>query len=232
MFRHGWKLIGLIFVGLLVFFWLIKAPIMAAYLSDKLGLHVTVKRISMWPTVTTMRHFMIANPHGFNSVAALDVEKTTINYRLRALINHPSEIDQITLENVFLHIELLGSGKGDNNWAAIGARMPKKRDGNGVIVHKLVLKNMTVLTEGPGAKALGVAGTQHFDYMEFDHIDSRDGFPTKEAISKIFQNAGLLKYLENFLNPTQKIKDALNPFNIFGKKDQASEIEISKAQMD
>ncbi len=72
-------------------------------------------------------------------------------------------------------------------------------------------------TQGAGAKKLGIQGTQHFDQMEFDEIDSREGFPTKELISRIFQGAGLRKYIENLLNPTQQIKNALEkPFKIFG----------------
>lgn len=100
--------------------------------------------------------------------------------------------------------------------------MPKGPRDREVVVHKLILRNMTVTTEGPGAKKLGVAGTQHFAQMEFDEIDSKDGFPTKELISKIFQGAGLRLFIERFINPTNQIKKALNPWNIFGEADQNS----------
>ena len=60
-------------------------------------------------------------------------------------------------------------------------------------------------------------GTQHFDQIELDEINSAEGFPTKELISKIFQKAGIIKYIENLFNPTQQIKSVLNPFRLFGK---------------
>ncbi len=217
MFRHGWRLVLLIAIAVLVFLWLIKAPIMSSYITSKMGVQTTVRTISMWPSETVIRYFRIANPPGFSSRTAFEVKKTMLHYRFGALTSIPSEIDKIILDNVYLNIEVRGSSS-DNNWAAIGAQIPQRRSGREVIVHKLILRNMTVETKGKGAKILGVSGTRHFDEMEFDEINSVDGFPTKELVSRIFQDAGLIKYLENFLNPTQRIKDTLNPFNLFGKQ--------------
>lgn len=226
MFRRGWALAGLILIGMVVFIWLIKAPIMSAYLTQKMGVPVTVRRISMWPSETSIFHFRIGNPYGFRSRTAFDAERTNVNYRWSALTNDPSEIDSIVLDDVTLNIEIRnGSPSTDNNWAAIGAQMPKMQKGREVLIHKLVLRNMTVNTSGPGAEKLGVAGTQHFDQMEFEEINSRYGFPTKELISRIFEGAGLRQYIENLLNPTQQIENALEkPFKMFGKKDAPEEI--------
>jgi hypothetical protein len=216
MFRHGWKLIALIIIAAVVFVWLIKAPIMSSYLTEKMGVGVTVRRISMWPSETTIFHFRIENPHGFKSHAAFDVERAKITYRWPALRNNPCEIDLITLDNVTLDIEILGPPS-KNNWSAIAAQMPKKKVDKEVLIHKLLLRNITVNTQGAGAKKLGIEGTKHFDLMEFDEIDSREGFPTKELIRRIFQGAGLRKYIENLLNPAEQIKNALQkPFKIFG----------------
>ncbi len=215
--RHGWKLVVLIVIAALVFLWLIKAPIMSTYLTNKMGIPVTVRTISMWPHMTAIRHFRIENPDKYRTRTAFEVDKTTIQYRWGVLIGYPHEIDLIALNHVFLNIYIHNATGSDNNWADIGAGMPETRDSREVVVHKLVLKNMTVKTEGPGAKLLGVSGTQYFDQMEFDEINSKDGFPTKELIAKIFQGAGLRQYLERFLNPTERIKEALNPFHIFGE---------------
>jgi hypothetical protein len=219
MARHGWKFVGLILVAALVFLWLIKAPIMSTYLSDKLGINITMRMISMWPKTTTIRYLKIGNPHGFHPRTAFEVEKTQIHYRFGALTSHPSEIDLITLDGVTLNIDIQSVPGTNNNWSALGSQFPAKKEGRRVIVHKLILRNMNVNTTGKGAKLLGVAGKQHFDQMEFNEIDSSKGFPTKELIGKIFEGAGLRKYIENFLNPTQRIKDTLNPFNIFGQKE-------------
>ncbi len=222
MFRHGWKFVSLIVVASLIFLWLIKASVMSIYLTDKVGVPVTMRTISMWPKETTMHHFRIDNPPGFKALSALVVKKTTISYQFSSLIGNPSEINEILLDGVDLNIEIRSSKGSDNNWTAIGAQMPKsKKPSKAVIIHKLIIRNMTVETQGKGAKALGVAGKQHFDQMEFNEINSAQGFPTKELVTEIFKNAGLLKYLENFLNPTERIKEALNPFKIFGKEKPA-----------
>lgn len=229
MFRHGWKLVALIVVATIVFLWLIKAPIMGRYLSIKLGVPVTVRTISMWPSVTTIRHFRIANPPRYRTNTAFEVDKTKVHYRWDKLTNHPHEIDLITLDDVFLNIYINSSGQ-DNNWADIGANMPKERGSREVIVHKLILRNMTVRTEGPGAKSLGVTGTRHFDSMEFDEINSAEGFPTKELIANIFEGAGLKMFLERFLNPVNTIKDVLNPFRIFGEAPAPEMQELSEKE--
>jgi hypothetical protein len=219
MLKHTWKLIGLVLICIFAFVWLVKAPIMAAYLTEKLGVQISLRRISMWPSSTTMRYFKIANPPGFKSRSAFDVENAQIDYRWKALTHTPTEIDRITLENIILNIEILNGSASNNNWAAIGAQMPSKKSEREVVIHKLVLKNMIVETDGPGAKKLGVQGRRQFDYMEFDSINSKDGFPTKELISRIFQGAGIRKYIENLLNPAKEIEKALNPLKIFGENE-------------
>jgi uncharacterized protein involved in outer membrane biogenesis len=218
MRAHGWKLLLITFLITIIFLWIVKAPIMASYLTEELGTEVTMRNISIWPDQTTISHFRISNPDAFRMQTALEAKKTTIEYRFDNLLAKPTEIDSIVLDGVTLNIVILNDSATDNNWAAIGAQMPKKKRGGEVIIHKFIVRNLTVITEGKGAKKLRIAGTQHFDQLEFSEINSKDGFPTKELVSQIFQGAGILKYLENFLNPTQRIKDTLNPFNLFGQK--------------
>lgn len=223
MSHHSWKFVSLILLGCFIFLWLIKAPILSVYLTEKMGVQVTARTISVWPGESTIRHFRIANPPGFHSPTAFEVVKTHISFV--SLFSNPLIINEIVLDGIRLNIEIRNKAASDNNWAAIGAHLPKTSKGKSIIIHKLILKNMTVVTTGKGAVKLGVAGTQHFDHMEFDEINSEHGFPTKDLVSQIFKGAGLMKYLENFLNPTQRIKDTLNPFNIFGLN---SELDISE----
>lgn len=227
MFRKLCVLIILILIAAVIFLWLIKAPLMSRYLTREIGVPVSVRTISMWPSVTAIRDFRIFNPSGYHSPTAFEVAQTKVEYRWKALNANPHEIDLITLDNVFLYIYIKDSSGKDNNWTDIGARMPERKESRGaeVLVHKLVLRNMTVKTEGPGAKTLGIAGVQHFDQMEFDEIDSKEGFPTKELISKIFQGAGLRQFIERFVNPTQQLQKIINnPFKVFGKR-EAEEVK-------
>jgi hypothetical protein len=213
MKRHGWKFVALVFIAVASFFWLIKAPVLSTYLTEKLGIEVTTRRISVWPSVTTMHHFRVSNPDRFRSPNALSAKKVTLHYQFGSMISAPRTIDEIVLEDVHLNIDILSNSK--NNWGMLAASLPQARHGSRVIIRKLIIRNLTVTIEGKGARLLGVDGTKHFAQMEFNDIDSADGFPTKELMAKIFNNAGLLKYLENLLNPVRTIKKTLNPFNIF-----------------
>lgn len=223
MWKHGWKLIVLILVASVAFVWLIKAPIMSSYLSKKLGLQVTLRAISIWPKTTIIHHFTLENPHGFKRHPALQIARTEVDYRFQALKGNPSEIDQILLENVELNIDIPTPAATKNNWSAIGKEMPKNTTNRAVVVHKLILKNLTVKTRGAGATVLGIAGTKQFAHMEFDQIDSRNGFPTKELIRNIFQGVGALDYLKEFLDPINEIQEVLNPLHIFGEKETSGE---------
>jgi hypothetical protein len=224
MARHGWKFFLLLILVLLVFLWLIKAPAVAAYLSKKVGVEVTLRTISIWPSSTTIRSFRIENPDEYRSRTAFESKKAEISYQMDSLRKTPLEIDEIVLDGVYLNIILNSIKATDNNWSAIGARMPRGKRGREVLIHKLILRNMTVETQGKGARLLGVSGKQYFDEMEFNEINSAEGFPTKELIANIFGKVGILKYIQNFLNPVEDIKGVLNPFKIFGTRtDGASE---------
>lgn len=211
-----YKLIALIGIGLLLALWFIKAPVISSYLTDKLGLEVSIRGISIWPRETSITQFKIANPSGYRARNALDIEKTQIHYSWRKLFQNPSVIDLIVLENVALNIEIRKGGTSDNNWADIGSYMPERKNEREMLIRKVIVKNLTVTTEGVGANTLGVAGVKHFDQMEFTEINSKEGFPTKELINQIFQGAGLRIFIQKFLNPTQQIQKALNPFKLFG----------------
>lgn len=218
MWKHGWKLVLLIIISALIFLWLVKAPVMSTYLSNRMGVPVTMRTISMWPSWTRIRYFKIKNPHGYHPRTALEVKKIDLDYTFGQLTGHPSVIDRITLDNVTLNIEIRNRTGSDNNWSAIGAQAPEVKSSREVIVQKLVMKNITVNVTGAGAKALGIAGTKHFDRMEFDNINSKEGFPTKQLVAQIFEGIGFRKFIENFLNPAERIKKSLDTFSIFGKK--------------
>jgi hypothetical protein len=59
---------------------------------------------------------------------------------------------------------------------------------------------------------LGLSGSNQIkkiDRLEFNEINSREGFPTKQLINAIFQGAGLQDYIKNMLNPENVIKKFL-----------------------
>ncbi|MBS0625923.1 MAG: hypothetical protein JSS32_07730 [Verrucomicrobia bacterium] len=216
----GRKAVVLGVIAVVLFFWLIKAPIMASYLTKKLGVDVSIGSISMWPSQTKMNNFRIRNPHGFKSKSAFKVESTQIQYAFKKLWAEPTEIDLIDLENIFLSVEFKDSMGTSNNWTAIGERMPNTSTSHEVLIHKLVVRNLTIEIRGLGL--LGASTKKTVPYLEFYEINSKEGFPTKELIRQIFGGAGIQQYIQNMFNP-QKIIEKYLPFKLGSENDTPEE---------
>ncbi len=225
MKRHWWKVVLLVLIGLCLFFWFTKTPFIASYLSEKMGVSVSIKDISIRPSQSIITDFSIKNISGFKTKTAFKSEMTQIQYRLRQLFGSPTEIDRIELDNVFLSIEFSNPLGTANNWTAIAARMPKQEKRSDVIIHKLILNNLVVEIRGLGFEP---PTTKTFGRMEFDEIDSREGFPTKELIRKIFGQAGLLQYIQDVFNPQKVLEKYLSPLRLFGTENE----ELSQPRLD
>jgi hypothetical protein len=216
LWQHKWKVKFMLLGSFLLLLWLCKGALMSNYLSSKVHLPVYVGSISMWPNETSIRTFKITNPRGFGRQEALQAKRVKIRYTFSDLFRGVTEIEEIVFKDVHLNIEILKKEPDSNNWTVIGARMPSAKTSQKVIIRKLTINNLTAEVGGKGAVLLGVAGTQHFDQIEFTDIDSQAGFPTKELVAKLFEGAGVANYLERFLNPLERVQSAINPFDFFG----------------
>lgn len=194
----GWKLVLLIILAALVFLWLIKAPIIASYLTKKMRVPVSIERISIWPSETTMLNFKIRNPKGFKSRVAFEAENTRIDYRFKELFSDPIAIDQIILDKIFLGVEFSNPFGTSNNWTEIGKNMPQQKSQKRLIIHKLVLTDLSVEIQGLGL--LGKPTTKTLSRLEFDDIDSAQGFPTEELVKKVFGGSGIQQFLQDAFN--------------------------------
>ncbi len=212
----GWKMSVLVILAAIVFLWLIKAPIMSSYLTSRLKVPISMGSISMWPSQTVIKNFRISNPRGFKTRHAFTAARTEIDYQLRALFNNPSEMDRIEMDDVYLSIEFSNPTGTQNNWTAIGSKIPEEKNPKQVIIHKLILTNITIEIQGFAAKLAGVPRTQQIERIEFDEIDSLNGFPTKDLINKIFQQAGLEQYIQEMINPEKLFENLTNPLKSFG----------------
>ncbi|HSX26582.1 MAG TPA: hypothetical protein VLE89_06215 [Chlamydiales bacterium] len=210
------RMIVLIALAAIVFLWLIKAPVMSSYLTSRLKIPVSMASISMWPRETTIRIFKIPNPRGYKTDNAFKALRIKVEYELGKLLGTPSEIDTITMDGVFVSIEFSNKAGTQNNWTVLGSKIPEEKNSRRVIVHKLILTNIRVEIQGLAAQILGVPKNQMIERMEFDEIDSEQGFPTKKVINRIFENAGVQKYIEELSNPENVFEKFTNPFKGFG----------------
>jgi len=209
MKKYGWKALVLLALAALVFVWLIRAPILSSYLTKKMGLEVSLRWIGLWPSHTTIHLFKVKNPPGYTG-EAFKAAKIVCNYQLGPLFGDPSVIEEIEIHNCVLRIDFPSSLSASNNWTAIGEKIRKER-GGGVIIRKLILTNFDV--EIHGSPVFVKAKQTHFDRLEFDEIDSEEGFPTEKLIQLIFQTSGIDQFLQNLFQPAQKY---LSPLKIFG----------------
>lgn len=220
MRKFGWGFSALLILLSLVFLWLIKTPVISSYLTDRLGVPVSLGNISIWPHKTNIKNFKIKNPKGYKERAALQIHRTAIDYQWEKLTQNPIEIQSILLDDILLNIEFSNPLGTKNNWTAIGEKMADQKGEKEVIIRKLVLTNINVKIRGLG---LSISPkVKHIDRMEFDEIDSRNGFPTKELIAKIFQGAGLQQYIQDLFDPGKVLEKFGNPLKGFGVENRKS----------
>lgn len=215
LFRTKFTL--LIVLAAVVFVWLAKAPVMASYLSRKLGVPVSIGTISIFPSETTIRFFRINNPIGFKSRTAFSAKKIEIDYQWHELTGSPSTIDRIEMDGVVIGIEFANPLGTKNNWTKIGARMPKgeARAGPETFVRELVLKHITVEIRGLGL--MGKVKKKEVDEISLTNINSKEGFPTQEILKQVFGGAGISDFLQDAFEPQNLLQRVLNPFRGFGE---------------
>lgn len=211
--RRGITLTIYIVVGVLVFLWLIKVPVLSFALTKKLRVPVSMEWVTVWWDQTTVRDFSIRNPKGFHSRDAFRAQETTIDYHLKELFSDPTVIEKIELNTIFVDVELSSLDGSKNNWTAISDGMPKQKSSHPVMIRKLILTNFTISIQGLGVD--GATTTRHFERLEFDNIDSEHGFPTEQLIHKVFGGLDLDDFIKDAFNPVHLIEDAVDPFRIF-----------------
>ena len=208
----GWKFITLIILAAIIFLWLIKAPILSMFLTQKLRVPIFIEWASIYPNSMEMRGFKIKNPEHFKMPDAFTVQETTVDYQWREAFGNPLVFDQLALDDVFVGVEFVNASGSENNWTEISAHMPKQKSTREVFIRKLILTNINIEIRELGRMAKPI--TRHVERMEFEEIDSKHGFPTEELIHRVFGPAGLEKFIQNVFNPGGILEDAVDPLSI------------------
>ena len=216
----------LIVLGAIIALWLLKAPIMSSYLSKKMGVDVSILGITMRPSAAKIYRFKISNPMRFKSRTAFSAKEIFMQYTFGQLFATPTVIDLIELNEIFLGIEFSNPLGTQNNWTAIAAKMPERKSkGEGVLIRKLVLNDIDIEIKGMGLDAItGSTQKKHIARLEFNNINSNEGFPTEQLIQAVFGSAGLKDYIKNLFSPSNTIKDAVQPFfKLFGQQNEETD---------
>lgn len=212
--KSTFGLVILIIIAAVVLLWLLKAPIVASYLSHKLGVKVSVGGINFSKEETNIRKFKINNPIGARTNTAFSSQKIDIQYSLSDLRSDPGVIDNIDLSNAYLAIELYNTSGTRNNWTQILQNLDKEKDKDSkeIIIKRLIIRNLSVSVRGKGLFA-SWKKIKDIPYLEFKNISSKTGFPTEELIKQIFDEANLGTYVKEIIKQPVKVIDKfLSPF--------------------
>ncbi len=193
MKKDGWKIVALLILAVLVFFWLIRIPILNSYLSNQLGIKSSVRWIGIWPSPMKMHGLSIENPPGFKG-SAFEAKRVVCQYGLRELFGDPTVIDRIEIDRSILRIDFTSPSSVANNWMVLGQMMPERKSDSKVLIRKLTLTDFDV--EIHGTNYLVSPKQTHFDFLEFDDISSQEGFPTARLVKLIFQTIGMGQYTQ------------------------------------
>lgn len=205
------KHIAVIVLSVLVFLWVIKAPIWATWISHKVNLPIFIERISLGTSETLIHKLKVVNPWRFKMRTALKAKTAKISYESSDLRTDPVVFEAIEMDQVYISLEFPNEGTNNNNWTVLGKRILKgvNRKSKGVQIHKFILTNITIEIKGHS----DLDGVRKIDRIELDNIDSERGFPTQSLIEQVFQESGLAEFIEAVFYPEEQFLRI--PFRLF-----------------
>lgn len=199
--------------------WVLLAPIVSTYLSEKLGVKVMVGRIFVLPDSFSISTFRIRNPHGFYHKNAFFSRNIWIDYHIGEVMDHPTHIRNIHLKDIKIRVDFVDDVGLKNNWTEILGALQKKAVKNRPLqIDQMVFENIHIEIWGRGFNAQ-LKRKIHFDKLTFRNINSEEGFPTTQIIAQMFQQLGIQNYIQHILSPTHFLHELFSPF--FGTKKDA-----------
>lgn len=174
--------------------WMVKDSVISHYLSNKLGISLSMQEVSIWPSRIKLSDLRLKNPSGYKKDTAFLSKKTVIQYDYSEIKGDPSIINEIDFNNVYLVIECTNGMCKKNNWTELASM--KANNQKGMTLKKVNLNNITIDVFGKGP-LLKPETLRKIDHLEFNDIESDSGFPMQALIKAIFQAADLKEYITN-----------------------------------
>src|SRR5689334_5655852 len=115
MKKYGWKIVGLFILAGLLFFWLIRAPVLSIYLSDKMGIDLSVRWVGLFPHHSKIHGLKIENPRGFKK-SAFEAKEVVCRYHMGDLFAETTVFDLIEIDHSVLMIDFSSPYHIENNW--------------------------------------------------------------------------------------------------------------------
>ncbi len=175
--KQVWQSLLYFVIALSSFVWLVKVPVLTHYLTEELGVPVSIEWVSIWPTETTMHHFTIEGPKQHRSAALLKAQKVVCRY-----LWSRGEVDirDLEFDGVTIYLELV-SGK--SNWDEVLEELLLPKVSVPVVVRSCTMTHVTLeLRDSEGS-----VSRRFVNRFEIRDLRSEEGFPTREFLQLIYQ---------------------------------------------
>jgi len=184
-----------------------KTKLIVYFLTNKLGVPVTIESTTIRKNELDINNLWIGNPEGSKTKRAFSSEINQIKGSPSELYNTPHTIDEVYMENIFVGVELYSADGKDNNWSLI---LTKKKvhetKPRPYLIRKFIIRNLSIQL----VKANGeVQNFPVIKEMVFYNISDETGFPIKDiekalfnlVLKEVFKKIGL-EQLMNTIVPS------------------------------
>ena len=206
------KLFGILAIILLLFgslgsyIYYASPTLLANIISKKTQTPVSIHSIDWKKDRFKIFNLSIANPKKSRIPTAMNVKKIEISNSYLNYLKNPIIIDQITLDSVYINIEIYNKAKTEGNWQTLLDNLKKDHKEffsieRQALIKKLVLTNIkidVILSDGK------VHNLSPIKRLEFDNIESDKGIPSQEITEIIMQK--MIITFTNYVKDLYKIK--------------------------
>jgi len=220
-------LIVILFIAVIVV-WGFLPNILSTQLTKKAGVPVHISSLQILPGKIALEDFTIGTPPKSVLPKSLSVEKTRIFAPITGYLKDNIVIDTITMDDIYLGIELEKKGSSKSNWSYIMAHLNqgKKEDESKskttVLIKKVILTDLDIEMAYRDQKGK-IQKLKPIKRLELTNISSEGGIPSaqithiilQEALRQVFSLEGLQNLIQDAINPDGGVLDSFK--GIFGE---------------
>jgi hypothetical protein len=218
------SLLILILAFVVVFFgWNYLPYWISSDLSKKMGVDVSISYINLSPRKIGIFNINVDNPSGYTLKQALDIKKLVSRAPITTYLKDSVVIDQITLSNAYLGLEIKSPTDQTSNWTQIMSQLKTSLDQTSgeskkILIQSLIVENLNIdlVIKSSSNKVKRIKPIKR---LEFKNISSEGAFPTsqltqiimKEVLKEVFSPENFGNMLKQTLeNPMQGSQDVMN----------------------
>ena len=213
-------IVAIVLIIGLFFAWKSAPALISSSLSKKMKVDVKIQAIDLSTDEVSVHKIEIGNPKGSQLPTAFSAKSINVHAPLSAYIKDPIVIDEISVDKVYVSLEIATPTSPAGNWVTLMDNLKKSSpkettSGKSILIKKLILSDISAEL----VTALNVAGAKKLGKikrLEFRDVSSESGVSADQIISVILEKTltSILKEndLENVIEETIE-----SPKNILDK---------------